>query len=271
MTTFSRTSRTVAIVTTVVGGLVLVGIGTSAAVAAIRTTNFTGEHRAQSLSLAELGGITGLEVESNSSQFTIEFADVSEATLNIEGDSRYFWEMKIDEDEIVVKSKSSLADFCMGWCAAGNERVTLTLPNELSNGKLLADLTINAGSMTAAGEFSTLDIELNAGAMTFEGAARSLETTVNAGRANLIVDSVNEADIEVSAGSVTAVFTGTAPQSTSLDVSAGALTLTLPDTDYRVTSSIEVGRFTNDLRESSTSRNLIDASVEAGKLTLKAK
>lgn len=157
MTNFSRTSRTVAIVTAVVGGLVLVGIGTSAAVAAIHTTNFTGEHGAQSLNTT---GITGVEVDSNSSQFTIEFADVTEAALKVEGESRYAWEMSIEGNELVVASKSSLLDFCFGWCAASNEQVTLTLPNGLSNGKLSADLTVDAGSMTATGSFSTLEVPI---------------------------------------------------------------------------------------------------------------
>lgn len=270
MSTFSRTSRTVAIVTAVVGGLVLAGIGTSAAVATMRTTNFTGEQRTQTLSIADLKRITELEVESNSSQFTLEFADVQEATLSVEGDSRYRWEMTVDDTDLVVSSTRSALDFCIGWCAAGTERVTLTLPSELSNGKLSADLTVNAGTMFAVGNFDTLDLELNAGSLTFDGVARALDTEVNAGRAHLTVDAVTETSIDVSAGSVTAALTGTAPRSTSLGVSAGALTLTLPDAEYRVISQVEAGKFTNDLRESPAARNLVDARVEAGKLTLRA-
>ena len=51
-----------------------------------------------------------------------------------------------------------------GWFGNnnGDSHVTLTLPSELNDGSLNADLELNAGRLTATGDFQQLAVELNA-------------------------------------------------------------------------------------------------------------
>lgn len=265
MSAFTNTSRTIAIVTSVVGGLVLLGVGGTAVIAA--ANNLAQGRSGSGTQTADTGGVTELSVESDASDLTLRFDDVPEAVLEVRGDSRYRWSMEVDDQELVVESKQRFWDFCIGWCAAGNERVTLTLPEEL-DGAIDADLQVNAGRIDAAGDFGGLEIDLNAGSLMFEGSARSVGTVVGAGRADLKVDGVREADFDISAGRLNAELTGEAPRSVDLDVSAGRLELTVPDAEYDVREEVSAGSLDNRLETSSRSDREIRASVSAGSALL---
>lgn len=267
MNSFSSTSRTVALITSIVGGVVLVGfVGTVAATQAFAFA--TGGSQDDDMQTAPIEGVTSVDVDSNASAFTLEFADVDEATLNIVGQSRARWSLETRGNTLAVESDQRFWDFCIGWCAAGGERVTLTLPESMSDGTLDTDLSVGAGSVTASGDFRSLDLRVGAGSLTFDGAAAVLTTKIDAGRADITVDGARDATFDVSAGRTDAVLTGTAPRSVDLDVSAGRLALELPDEVYAVHSEVSAGSLDNRLQTSSTAQRVISADVSAGSATL---
>jgi hypothetical protein len=53
------------------------------------------------------------------------------------------------------------------------------------------------------------------------------------------------------------------------DVSAGQLTLTVPDDEYDVRKNVSAGTLNSDLRESSSSSNRVEVSVSAGTANLR--
>ncbi|MGO3148394.1 MAG: DUF4097 family beta strand repeat-containing protein [Leucobacter sp.] len=273
MNAFSSTSRNVAIVSSVIGGVVLLGVGATAAVATIGNMNSGDSGGSQSLDISGTNGagITGLEVESNSARFELIFGDVTEATLDVSGDSRSRWDMRVDDGDLVVENKHGFFDFCIGWCGVGEQTVTLTLPKGLDTGTLDADISVNSGSLTAAGSFRDLGLDLGAGALTFDGSARSIDTEVSAGRATISVDGAQEADLNLSAGRLDAEFTGQAPKSVSLDVSAGQADVIVPRGTYDVRSDVSAGSLDNQLDTSSSARNKIEVDVSAGSAVLRLK
>lgn len=266
MNTFSSTSRTLAIVTSAVGAVALLSLIGSATITAAGA--FTAEDGGSGTQTASTRGVTSLSVDSSASAFTMRFADVPEATLEVAGDSRYRWNLDRYDDELVVESSQRFWDFCILGCFAGNERVTLTLPEELDDGTIDASLDLAAGSLDAQGAFRDLYIGVSAGSMAFDGAADSVTTSVNAGRADLTVDGAREADFDLSAGRTTAALTGDAPREVEIDVSAGRLDLTLPDTTYDLRSTVSAGSLDNKLRVSPNANRNIFASVSAGGATL---
>lgn len=266
MNAFSSTSRTIALVTSLVGGFVLLGVGGSAALATVSTIR-AGE-AGPSFQTAAVDGVTELDVHSAAADFTLEFADVDEASLEVTGSGRQAWVLERDGDELVVKTKRMLWDFCFGWCGTHDQTVTLTLPKRL-DGRLDAELSVSAGGFTARGGFGDLDLTVSAGEMRFEGAASELATRVSAGEATVRASGVGVADFKVSAGKLIAELTGGQPDEVRLKVSAGGADVTLPAGAYDVSSDVSAGSFDNRLRTSSTSTHRVDVSLSAGNATLR--
>ena len=79
---------------------------------------------------------------------------------------------------------------------------------------------------------------------------------LSAGGADIDLDDVAEADFSVSAGAVDARLTGTAPRTVTVDVSAGALELTLPEAAYDVRSDVSAGEFENGPNTEPGARNV---------------
>lgn len=272
----SSSSRTIAIVMSVVGGIVLLAVAGAAVLGTIFSSGAFGPRHQYALDddgtrflTADTRGITSLSVDSSASDFTLRFADASEARLEIEGESNRVWTLEVEDGELSVESRRPFPGFCLGWCDDWNERVTLTLPRELGEGALDAEFDVSAGSLTAEGSFRDLDLSLSAGALFFDGAAQSLSSDVSAGRAEISAADVGEADFDISAGRITAVLTGRAPDRTDIEVSAGNLDLTLPDEVYDLRSEVSAGSLDNSLQTSSNANRSITASVSAGSAVLR--
>lgn len=257
----------VPVIASVVGGIVLLGVGGTAALATVGATS-TGRG-ADATHTADMQGVTSVDIDSNASQFTFAFGDVSEATLTVEGGDADRWSMTIDENELEVVGKRKFFDFCLMWCGSRDEQVTLTLPKSLDDGSLDIDFEVNAGTLVANGAFRELSLEVNAGSLTFAGDASTLEASVNAGRADAEVQGARSADLDVSAGRMTLALAGAQPDEVSLDVSAGKLKLTVPRGTYDVRSDVSAGSLDNRLDTSSRSTHLIDAAVSAGSAELR--
>jgi len=258
--------RVISVVAIVVGSLVLVGAVVPTIRGAIAEATRTTE-----VLTADVTGVTGLELDGAAAHVTLDFSDVDEARLSLEG-VRGDWRMERDGDELVVRSGDGF--FGGGWGDWGvfgrseaDERVVLTLPSSLRG--MDADLSLGAGELIADGEFGALDIDLGAGSVDVTGSADHLSVDMSAGSAELDLAGVRDAELSLAAGSLTGQLTGRAPDRVDLDVSAGELDLTLPDEAYAVTQDVTAGQFDNGLTVDPGSDHVITVEVSAGRVSLR--
>lgn len=255
-------SRVIAILAIVFGSLVIVGTISSAvwstvASASIRTgTNATG-----------VSGVTNLDAELAAGSLTIEFADIDEAELTVtgtSGDDR--WVLERDGDTLEVRSRDSLWGEMWTWGGSAGD-AELRLPQELAG--IDADVSVAAGNFEASGDFGDLNLDLGAGRLTVDGSATALTLEVAAGRGEVQLDGVETAELSVSAGALQVGLTGTPPSEIVADVSAGALSLSVPDGRYDITSDVSGGSFDDRIGSTPGARNTIEVEVSAGQVVLR--
>ena len=261
----SGPGRPIGIVLAVIGGVALLGSGATAAFAASGQLN---EH--SFATAADVDGIRGLSMEVGASDVSVQFGDVDEAELRVDGGRGGAWTVERDDDELVVRSPNRSFGWWFGGWWGDDERVVLMLPENLKTAGLDLDLDLGAGSLDAAGEFGEVDLHVGAGALTIEGSAVSVDADISAGRAEIELADVQEADLGISAGRLTAEFSGSTPDAITFEVSAGSLELTVPDDVYNVTQEVSAGSFDNHVETSTTASSTIDARVSAGSATLRA-
>jgi len=265
-----RSSGTTAImiVTAIVGGIALLGAGGSAAFAA--TGSMMGSTQGSDSVLTEdASGIKGLDLDVDAGNMRIEFGDVDEARLAVTDARGPAWTLERDGDDLVVRSPEFRFGWWFGSWFGDDQSAVLTLPEDLLDVQLDADLTLDAGSLDVVGEFGALDITVNAGALDVEAAARSLTIDMSAGRADALLDGVDDADLSVSAGDLNVELTGRAPSQTTIDMSAGSVDLTVPDESYSITQDVSAGSLDAKVDQSSDTRNAIDVSLSAGSVTIR--
>lgn len=249
------------VVLAVFGGVVLLGTGAAATVA--------GVHRIgpDSGSLqTDVRGVDSLDLEVSGAEVTVEFRDdADEAVLRIGGGSSDGWVLKRDGEELHVRGPHDGFDWFRPDWLRGDQRVTLVLPDRLRG--LDADFTLQAGSLSVDGAFGELDVDVNAGSLSLNATAREFDAQLNAGRADIDLSDVRTAEFTVNAGRIVASL-DTVPSSVAIDVSAGALDLTVPDEEYDLRQDVSAGSLESRLQQSSNSANRITASVSAGSVRL---
>ena len=263
----SSGATAIIVVTAIVGGIALLGAGGTAAVAAVST--IASSDRADSVQTVDAAGVEALDLDADASSVRIEFGDVDEAELAVTNGRGQGWTFERDGDELTVRSPRGPFGWWFGNWFGEDERAVLTLPEELRDSALDADLTLDAGSLDVTGDFGALDIQVNAGALDVEGAATALDVQMNAGRADIVLDGVGQADLGISAGDLTVELTGDAPDTTTIDVSAGSLDLTLPDVQYRITQDVSAGSLDATVEQASSATRTIDVSLSAGSATIR--
>lgn len=252
-------SRVIAILTICLGAAVALGAIGSAIVSTIAAANV----RTETTSV-DASGVRDLSVEVGGASLRVEFADVSEATLEVtSGQGVDAWNLTRDGDELILASARRFGPL---WIFGGEVRATLTLPEELES--LDARFDLSAGDLSIEGGFADLELDVSAGSLDVEGSARTLRADLSAGDADIDLDGLAEAGFSVSAGALEARLTGSAPRSVSVDVSAGSLELTLPGGTYDVRSDVSAGEFDNRLRTSRGAANQVEVTVSAGTATL---
>lgn len=254
-------SRVVAILTIALGCTIVLGALGSAVFSTVAAASVRTESQE-----IDVTGVTDLDVTVDAATLRIEFADVSEATLEVtSGGGVGAWTLERDGDELAVASPRRFGPW---WLFGGEVRATLTLPQELEDTTLDASLDLSAGDLSVEGAFGDLDIEVGAGSLTVDGAARALSVDLSAGGADIDLADVDEAEFSVSAGAIESRLTGSAPRVVTVDVSAGSLDLRLPDGTYDVRSDVSAGEFDNRLSTETGARNVVDVTVSAGTVTI---
>ena len=264
----SSGARAIVIVTAIVGGIALLGSGATAAVAAtgglVSSSDATG-----SLQTEDVSGIQGIDLDVDAGNMRIEFGDVDEAELSVTNRRGPGWTLEREGDDLVVRSPEFRFGWWFGSWMGDEESAVLTLPQELEDAALDAELTLDAGSLDVIGDFGALDITVNAGALDIEGAASSLGIDMSAGRADAVLADVDEADLSVAAGDLNVELTGRAPTQTTIDVSAGSLDLTVPDESYSIVQDVSAGSLDARVDQSAGARHTIDVSLSAGSATIR--
>lgn len=264
------TGKSIAIITAVIGGVALLGAGITAAVVVGNELSSQGSDGSQEVQAVGVNGIDSIDLEVGASGVRVEFADVDQAELNVQGARGGSWTLERDEEELVVRSPDGRFGWWFGGWFDDDSSAVLTLPEELRSAGLDADFTIDAGSLDIEGDFGEVDIQVGAGAMFIEGSATSVDADVSAGRAEIELADVREADFTISAGRLTGELTGSAPSEMTIDVSAGSLELTVPDVEYDVRQEVSAGSFDNRVSTSTNARNTVFVEVSAGSATLRA-
>lgn len=260
-------ARVVAIIAICLGavlvlGTVATGILSIVRNAAARTTSYT----------AAAEGLRGLDLDVSAADVTVVYGGGREATLSVTGGDGV-WTFERSGDTLVVSSDRQWWGR-WGWFRDA-DKATLTLPLRAEG--LDADIDVNGGSLSAQGGYGDLDLTLDAGSMQVTGRAETLTTEVNAGSARLDVGDVESATLSVNAGSLEGRLGETlgmaspiVPGFVSIDVSAGRVDLTLPDSVYAITSDVSAGSFSHDLDEGSDSQHRIGVTVSAGSVILRS-
>lgn len=290
----SGVNRAILIATSVVGGLALVGTATSAAFgmwatapwqisdeydSVVEYSNESGDSFAEFY--ADATGVNSIEIDVAAGDFTIEYADTTEAVLTVENEVHGVsgeangWTMERTDDELIINREGSrrAGDLCLFGCGPGlngDEKITLTLPRELGEDRTASlDVQVAAGQLTGAGSFDEVSVEVNAGALNLKGDARALDLEVNVGEATVELADVEEVDTSVVTGSANVKLTGEAPTLVELSAEMGSLTAQLPKESYRVDVEAELGSINNTLKIDKDSKHVVQVWAEAAEITLK--
>lgn len=259
-----ESARVISILSIVAGGVLIAGVVGGGVLATVR---MAGADSARHTASAD--GIGSLDLDVSAGTLTVAYDDVAEATLEVEGNTAGDWNLTRIGDGLSVTSQR---DWWRGWSLFGfgtrGDEAVLTLPERLSETALDADLHVSAGEIVADGTYGRLDLDLSAGAVTVSGTADALTAGVSAGRATIDLDAVRTADIDISAGSLDGRITGTQPTSTTVEVSAGRVDLTLPRGDYALSSDVSAGDFSHRLSTDPASPYRVSVGVSAGAVRL---
>lgn len=252
----------ITIVLASVGGLVLVGTGATAAMAGVTMLSSGDDSRT-----VDVSGVSSLKVDVSAADLTVRFDDVEDAVLETSGARWDGWTFAVGGDELVVASPDRAWSWGPDGWWGGETSATLVLPEAMAGSDV--DLGLQAGSLRADGEFGEVTISVGSGSMTLDGSATVLDAEVNAGNADITLDGVRDASYTVSAGWLESELLSV-PQSTAIDVSAGSLTLFVPDAEYHLLRDVSAGSLDSDLSESPDAPNVIDAMLSAGSIDLRA-
>ncbi len=265
----------VGIVTAVVGGVVLLGLGASAAVGIALSSQRSDLSQSEAGAMVDADGATGLDLNIGVAELTVQFGTVQGATLEARGGSAEKWELGRDGDSITVRApRAERSGFCfLGVCPSTrgqHVQATLTLPNELANRTIDADIRVGVGEVKAEGKFGELNLKVDAGEATVSGSATSLTANVGVGTVQGELADVQTVDADVSLGDLELRLTGAPPVDVGLNVSAGSISLEVPDGVYDVTQRGGIGTIDNRLTTSPGAPNRISAQVELGDILLRA-
>jgi len=246
----------------IVAGALVVGLTTGFRVTGAEDVRLT----------AGVDGVDSVRVDFSTADVLIVFADVPDAELDMRTEG---WTAAVDPSMTVENGELRVTDRRGGWNFLPNlgwwnhgAEVTVTLPASLE-GRIDLRAEVSAGSTTAEGDFRAVDLDVSAGDITFTGDSTALDVDVSAGRAVVTTDGPTQIDLGVSAGEIIATITGRQPDTTTVDVSAGSVTLALPQGTYALSGSQSAGDRTIDVETASGADASLRVSVSAGDATVR--
>ncbi|WP_430592758.1 DUF4097 family beta strand repeat-containing protein [Humidisolicoccus flavus] len=253
-------SRTLIVVGAVVA-VVALGAGASA--------SFWSSQRGSASLDADMTGVTAIELDSSGANIDVEFADVEVATLNVvnEGSPGYEWKLTTENGVLRVAQDEPW----FSWSFQSKlDDITLLLPEEFRDAALDLEINHAGGAVEIAGSFGDITAVLDGGMIDLDGAASALNLEVNGGFAELALDDLRTAEIELSGGRVDAEISGEQPRDITASVTAGTLDLIVPQGSYNTVLSQLAGSIDNQLDVDSKSESRIRVDLVGGSATLTA-
>ena len=222
---------------------------------------------------APIDEVRSLDLEIAGASFDVAFGDVGEAELAVTGDRAANWTLAVREGRLIVETPDrGFTTGCFVNCGSGSlgdASGTLTLPQSMmEDGMLDAELSVEGGALRGSGSFRSLDVSVQGGDIRLDGSAQNVEVEVEAGKAELELADVGTAEVGVEAGSVRVTMTGAAPDRVSVEASTGSAALDLPEADYRVDATAELGELDDRLTKSEDSKHVVTVRAEAAKVVL---
>ncbi|GAA1315044.1 hypothetical protein ACFSWE_14285 [Leucobacter albus] len=266
---------TAGLVTAVVGGIVLFGLGATAAFTmAFASQPATGVAASASLGAPiDASGVTSLNLNAGVAELDVAFADVSGATLKTSGANADRWEFSRSGDTLQVRAPKTNSGWCVfGLCPSSRGQhmgATLTLPSELVESALDADIRVGVGSVRAAGVFGALKVKVDVGEAVISGAAKQLDLDIGVGTFTGGFADTESVQARVALGDLELALTGEPPADVNLEVSTGAIELVVPPAEYDVAISRSLGDVENALQTAAGAPHKISAKAELGDISLR--
>lgn len=277
-----RRSSWVPVTTAIIGGVVILGASGSAALAGLAVYTQPWNAEPQRIT-ADASEIEELEVR-------VSRADAS-ITCNVESSSEapgtalleasggpQRWNMVVEDGTLRVEPERGPFGWFAGFSSfmrgdGSGQTVTLSLPAEFcsTDASLDADFEVSGGQLKVFGVYGEIDAEVSGGDFRIEGRAETAKVQVSAGDVRLDLMELREAELEVSAGSITGDLQHASPgNELDLRVSAGEIDLLLPNWPYLVDADVSAGELDNRLMPAGLGeKNRIDVRVSAGSVILR--
>ncbi len=274
-----RSRRTVfSVVTAVVGGIVLLlsvsGWVFGAPLAPASLVNSDAHHDDsgdahdyEPLLTQAVAEVDRVSVESERTQLSVVFGDVTEAELRNNSNGLAVGDMWIDENTLHVEVAGSHHDLtalsgCEGAC------FELVLPKPRGADPFDLDFEVTAGSADIHGDFGDITGQLQAGQLTLAGSARSAKLNGSAGSLAADLRGVEEFAFEIQAADAKFNLSGVQPRQVTAKVNAGDAQVTLPRGEYALAVEAGLGDFTTDVQHVADAASTIGGEVSLGSFTV---
>lgn len=185
--------------------------------------------------------LVSVSIDSSTAEVSVEAGAVDAPTLEfVEGDRDVRLERSESDGRLTLRVAEERWAPSAWWTGSFDHgRIRLTVPEELDGMDL--DIRTDAGLIDIVGVFGRVDLRTSAGAITAEGSATefSARSAVGTVRGDGF-DVSGAVDLSSDVGEV--VFdTGIEPGSVTARSDVGAVTLRLPDADYELDLSADLG------------------------------
>ncbi len=252
-------------VLTLMGGVMLLGVAVLTVwgfITAPQARDYEPQQQARD-------GINNLVVDASAGDITVTCGGSEDFVLTQEQVTEK-WNLERDGDTLKVSRTPQFRLFPGSIFKIGyaEEKVALSIPEAACQQNMAADLSVSAGSLNVDARFDALKVSVSAGSVEINGEANDLKAKTSAGGIRLDLDGVEQADLEVSAGSIKGALRQV-PENLNINGSAGDTTLSLPAGNYNVNSDVSAGSFNNNVNiDPQGMRSQIDVELSAGEVTL---
>lgn len=262
-------ARIAAIAIAIAGGVL--GLATIAQGAVASWPSSPDQQAIVALDAADLAGATALSLDMGGADVTVAFADVDDATLEVDAPDADRWRLELRGTTIEAHDGQGWGPFDWRWGLGWSGRAqtaTLVLPASLA-GELDGDLDIGSGSIDATGEWRHLAVELASGRADVAGSATSASIDVASGSAT--VDLVVDGDVALDLASGELLIDLEHTGDLEVDVASGSVEARLLGGPYDVTSDAAVGEAVVDVPQQSGADQAIAIDVATGSVRVSAR
>lgn len=208
-------------------------------------------------------GVTAIDVEGRSSEYSVAYGDVGEAELVVEStsDRERDWTFEVSGTTLTVAELDSTS--VQPW-GGDRTRVTLTLPQALEASTPNLDVDMRSGAITVDGDFGDVVMGVQSGAVNFAGAATTVAVNVQSGAGNASVTGATSATLTVGSGVLHTELLGAQPQSITIDVESGLAAATVPAGAYAVSGDASSGVRDVQVRTDPAATSTLAVNVTSG-------